>query len=177
MCDARMDLVSGGGSISMMGVLARGVRSGGRRTVGVIPRALLEWEVCDHDADELLVTDDMRSRKGLMDARSDAFLALPGGLGTLEELLEAWVGRILGMHRKPVVVLDPWGDLAPLRRMVDAMTAAGLVRPGAAGDVRWTVDISEAFEFIETAWAAGEGRTASLPKIPTGHPSEWLESD
>src|SRR3954469_18159228 len=94
-------LVSGGGRVSMMGAVARAARAGGARTVGVIPQALSELEVADDDADELLVTPGMRERKGLMDSRADAFLALPGGLGTLEELLEVWVARSLGLHDKP----------------------------------------------------------------------------
>ncbi|MEI8084465.1 MAG: TIGR00730 family Rossman fold protein, partial [Actinomycetes bacterium] len=91
-----IDLVSGGGSVSMMGAIAGSVRAGGGHTVGVIPRGLLGWDVADADADELYVTGNMRDRKDLMDANSDAFMALPGGLGTLEELIEAWTGRTLG---------------------------------------------------------------------------------
>src|SRR5213080_2586272 len=91
-------LVTGGGSVSMMGAVARAARAGGARTIGVIPRDLVAREVADHDADELVVTDDMRQRKGVMDARADAFLALPGGIGTLEELLEVWVARTMGLH-------------------------------------------------------------------------------
>src|SRR5207244_1231647 len=75
-------LVSGGGSVSMMGAVARAARAGGARTLGVIPKALEAAEVADHDADELVVTEGMRDRKGLMDARADAFLTLPGGIGT-----------------------------------------------------------------------------------------------
>ena len=70
------DLVSGGGSVSCMGALARAVRAGGGRTIGVIPQALVEMEVADHDADELVVTRDMQERKGVMERRSDAFLSL-----------------------------------------------------------------------------------------------------
>ena len=102
-------LVSGAGSISMMGELGRAVRAGGGWTVGVIPDALVAREVADHDSDEFIVTRDMRQRKAIMDERSDAFLALPGGIGTLEELVEVWTARSLNMHHKPVVVLDPWG--------------------------------------------------------------------
>lgn len=172
-----IDLVSGGGSISTMGELARTVRAGGGHTTGVIPRALLAWEVADLDADELLVTDDMRERKGLMDANSDGFLTLPGGIGTLEELLEAWVGRTLGMHRKPVVILDPWGDLAKLRELIDSMTTAKLVRRAAAADAQWCSDPTEALDLIEQAWAAGEGRSAVVAAQPSGHPEDWLEAD
>src|SRR3954471_3700488 len=118
-------LVTGGGSVSCMGAVARAARAGGARTVGVIPEALLAWEVADEEADELIVTADMRARKGEMDRRAEAFLTLPGGIGTLEELLEIWVGRILRMHDKPVVVLDPDGVFAPLRQQVDELVAAG----------------------------------------------------
>src|SRR3954462_9282278 len=108
-------LVTGGGSVSCMGAVARAARAGGGRTGGIIPEALLAWEVADEEADELVVTPDMRVRKGEMDRRADAFLTLPGGLGTLEELLKIWVARILQMHDKPVVVLDPDGVFAHLR--------------------------------------------------------------
>src|SRR5690242_7225785 len=90
------DLVSGGGRVSMMGAVAAAVRAGGGHTLGVIPQALVSMEVADTDADELVVTADMRERKGRMDAAADAFLTLPGGLGTLEELSEVWVAATLG---------------------------------------------------------------------------------
>jgi uncharacterized protein (TIGR00730 family) len=142
-------LVSGGGDLSCMGAVARAARAAGARTVGVIPAALLELEVGDQDADELLVVDDMRTRKGLMDNRSDAFLTLPGGLGTLEELLEVWVARFLGMHAKPVVALDPDGLFEPLRAQVDVLVDKGFVRRSAADALRWTSTVDEALDAIE----------------------------
>ena len=162
-------LVSGGGDLSCMGAVARAARAGGARTVGVIPEALLELEVGDQDADELLVVDDMRTRKGLMDARSDAFLTLPGGLGTLEELLEVWVARFLGMHSKPVVALDPDGLFAPLREQVDVMIAGGFVRPESAAALVWTTSVGEALDAVEA-----ELRTAR-PMHPA--PEELLEAE
>ena len=83
-------LVTGGGCVGMMGAVAAAPGPAAAHTVGVIPQALVDLEVADHDADELLVTDDMRHRKDVMDERSDAFLTLPGGLGTLDELFEVW---------------------------------------------------------------------------------------
>lgn len=142
-------LVSGGGDLSMMGAVARAARAGGAHTTGVIPRPLLELEVGDRDADELLVVDDMRTRKGLMDARADAFLTLPGGLGTLEELFEVWVARSLGLHAKPVVALDVDGLYAPLREQVELMQARGFVRAPAAGALAWASTVEEAFELVE----------------------------
>ncbi len=150
-------LVSGAGSLSMMGAVARATRAGGARTYGVIPRALLEVEVGDVDSDELVVTDDMRERKGLMDAAADAFLVLPGGLGTLEELLEVWSARALGMHAKPVVVCDPTGVLAPLRTLVDSLVAGGFVQPAAAADATWTSDPAEALDAVEVQLATATG--------------------
>ena len=164
-------LVSGGGSVSCMGAVARAARAGGAHTVGVIPRVLLDLEVADDDADELLVTDDMRARKGLMDARADAFLALPGGLGTLEELLEIWVSRTLAMHAKPVVVLDPDGVFEPLRAQVDLLVEGGFVREGAQAAVTWVRDPGEAFDAIDAALAA------PAEPVLTAAPDEVLEAE
>ena len=142
----------------MMGAIAGSVRAGGGHTVGVIPRGLVGWDVADADADELYVTGNMRDRKDLMDSNSDAFVALPGGLGTLEELIEAWTGRTLGMHHKPVVILDPWDDYEHLKRLVARLIEDRMLRPAAARDVVWTTEIGEALDVVERAWAAGEGR-------------------
>ena len=147
-------LVSGGGQLSMMGAVARGARSGGAGTVGVIPTGLLAKEVGDQDADELVVVDDMRTRKGVMDARADAFLALPGGLGTLEELIEVWVSRSLGMHVKPVVALDVDGLYAPLRTQVDLLAERGFVRRPALSALQWATTVTEALDLVDAGLAA-----------------------
>ena len=165
-------LISGGGSISCMGALARAARAGGAFTIGVIPRALVDLEVSDHGADELVITADMRDRKGEMDRRADAFLALPGGIGTREELLEIWVSRSLGMHDKPIVVLDPWGDLQPLAELVAGLVKAGFVRADSARLLVWTSTVAEAMTAVEQGWAhAGE-----LPR-PTPTAAELLEAE
>jgi uncharacterized protein (TIGR00730 family) len=162
-------LVSGGGRVSCMGAVARAARAGGAHTVGVIPRPLLEMEVDDVDADELLVVADMRERKGLMDARADAFLALPGGLGTLEELFEVWVARSLGLHDKPVVVLDVDGLYDPLRTQIDVMVDRGLVRPEAVAVLGWATGVGEALDLVEA------GLTRPTPARPSA--DEVLEAD
>ncbi|MEV4455248.1 LOG family protein [Microbispora sp. NPDC004025] len=142
-------LVSGGAIVSCMGEVARAVRAGGGHTVGVIPQALVDVEIADTDSDELIVTAGMRERKGIMDARSDAFLVLPGGIGTLEELFEIWTSRVLGMHERPLVVLDPWGLYAPLRDLVDGMYEQGFTRPNVFDAISWATTVEEALDMLE----------------------------
>jgi uncharacterized protein (TIGR00730 family) len=137
-----------------MGAVARAARAGGAWTVGVIPDALRLREVADLAADELVVTLDMRSRKAEMDGRADAFLVLPGGLGTLEELLEVWTARSLGLHAKPIVVLDPDGVFAPLREQLAGLVAAGFAHRDAVDDVTWATDIASAFDLLAVALGA-----------------------
>lgn len=159
-------LVSGGGSVSCMGAVARAVRAGGGHTTGVIPQALVDMEVSDGDADELVVTRDLRERKGEMERRSDGFLALPGGLGTLDEIFEIWVSRSLGMHAKPLVVLDPDGVFAMMRTQVDDLVLRGFARPAVRDAIYWATDVAEAFDLLEA-------RQARI--VPTA--GEVLESD
>jgi uncharacterized protein (TIGR00730 family) len=120
-------LVSGGGNVSAMGALADGARARGGHTIGVIPKALVHREVADVDADELVVTDTMRERKQVMENRADAFIALPGGIGTLEEFFEAWTAGYLGMHEKPVVMLDPIGHYGGLLAWLHGLVDSGYV--------------------------------------------------
>jgi uncharacterized protein (TIGR00730 family) len=124
-------LVSGGGNVSAMGAVARGARSVGGRTVGVIPKALVHRELADTAADELVVTENMRDRKQVMEDRADAFIALPGGIGTLEEFFEAWTAGYLGMHDKAVVMLDPIGHYDGLRAWLCGLVDSGYVSEAA----------------------------------------------
>ena len=104
----------------------------------------------------------------MMIDRSDAFLTLPGGLGTLEELLEIWVSRTLAMHGKPVVVLDPAGVFDPLRAQVDLLVEQGFVRPQARAAVTWVRDVPAAFDALEAG-----------PQAPTltAAPDELMEAE
>lgn len=158
-------LVSGGGSLSMMGAVAAAARAGGAHTTGVIPQALQQLEVDDRAADELHVVTDMRARKGLMDARADAFLALPGGLGTLEELFEVWVARSLGLHAKPVVVLDVDGLYAPLRAQVDLLLERGFVRAKALDALTWAESVDDALDAVEAGLAAPHRLRPDLAEV------------
>lgn len=144
-------LVSGGGRVSMMGALARAARAGGAHTLGVIPAHLMSRELADGDADELVVVDTMRERKRVMEQNSDAFLALPGGIGTLEELFEMWTSASLGVHTKPVVVLDPNGFHAPLWSYLEGLRDAGFVRQAALDLLCRVPRVEDAFEVLESA--------------------------
>ncbi|OFJ52050.1 LOG family protein [Mycolicibacterium grossiae] len=137
-------LVSGGGNVSAMGAVADAARAGGARTVGVIPKALVHREVADVNADELVVTDTMRQRKQVMEDRADAFIVLPGGIGTLEEFFEAWTAGYLGMHDKPLVMLDPFGHYDGLLAWLRGLADSGYVGPGALDRLVVVTDVDAA---------------------------------
>lgn len=122
-------LVYGGARVGLMGVLADAMLAGGGRVVGVIPASLVAREVAHAGLTDLRVVDSMHARKAEMADRADAFVALPGGLGTLDELFEIWTWAQLGLHRKPVGLLDVDGYFADLLRFLDGAAAAGFVRP------------------------------------------------
>jgi uncharacterized protein (TIGR00730 family) len=114
-------MVYGGGAVGLMGVTARAALAGGAHVTGVIPDKLIDREVALHEVTELIRTATMRERKQLMDDRSDAFLILPGGIGTLEELIEMVSLRQLGYHDRPIVVLDADGFWEPLQQQLERM--------------------------------------------------------
>jgi uncharacterized protein (TIGR00730 family) len=147
--DRGWTLVSGGGNVSAMGALADAARSRGGHTVGVIPKGLVHREVADTDAAELVVTDTMRQRKQLMEERSDAFLTLPGGIGTLEELFETWTAGYLGMHGKPVAVLDPDGHYDGLWKWLAELLDRGYVTPAAFDRITVTRNVDAALAACE----------------------------
>ena len=144
------DLVSGGATVAMMGALGKAARAGGARTVGVMPQALVDLEVADEESDELLVVENMRERKALMEAHADAFLALPGGIGTCEELFEVWTAGYLRMHAKPVVVLDPDGHYAGLLAWVRELAERGFVRAEAIERLVVATEVAEALDACAT---------------------------
>lgn len=142
------ELVWGGGAISVMGEVAKGARQFGGKTIGVIPERLMNVEFIDHDSSELHVVADMRERKGLIEKLSDGFIALPGGIGTLEEFFEIWVGRYLGFHDKPIAVLDPSSVYQTLRIALDDLTARNFMKPGQHELVKWCNEIGEALNHL-----------------------------
>ncbi len=124
-----LGLVYGGGSIGLMGVVADAALAGGSRVVGVIPRALARREIAHHGLTRLEVVPTMHARKARMAALSDAFVAMPGGIGTLEELFEVLTWGYLGIHAKPTGLLDVGGYWRPLIRLLDHAVEEGFLRP------------------------------------------------
>jgi len=127
---ARIGLVYGGGSLGLMGEIARSVLDHGGHVTGIIPGFLSEREHMLVEAQELIVVDDMHQRKQLMFVKSDAFVALPGGLGTLEEFVEQLTWSQLGRHRRPIVLANIEGFWNPLLALFDSMMAESFIRPG-----------------------------------------------
>ncbi len=120
-------LVYGGGRNGLMGLLADSTRAAGGRVVGVIPSALVEREWAHEGCDELHVVDTMHERKRMMMDRADAFLALPGGIGTFEELFEVWAWRQLGYHDKPIGILSSRGYYERMMSFMQDVVQEGFV--------------------------------------------------
>ena len=129
-------LVYGGGNNGLMGVVADATLESGGRVIGVIPKALVEREFAKLDCTELHVVDTMHDRKRMMAERADAFLALPGGIGTFEELFEVWTWRQLGYHDKPIGLLDAAGYFAPLLTFLRSSVAHGFMNEWQMGLLR-----------------------------------------
>lgn len=127
--DAGISLVYGGGRVGLMGVLADAALAAGGEVIGVIPDFLMRREVGHSGITELLNADSMHGRKQRMFELSDAFVSLPGGIGTLDETIEIIAWRQLGLHHKPVLLCDVAGSVQPLLATIDAAIARGFASP------------------------------------------------
>jgi uncharacterized protein (TIGR00730 family) len=145
-------LVSGGGCVGMMGTVADGARESGARTLGVIPQSLVDLEIADTKADELVITGGMAERKTIMIEKSDAFITLPGGLGTLDELFEVWTLATLAVHDKPVVLLDSGGFYRGLTDWLRDLVPRHFVRSDALSTLLVATDVGGAFDLLEELW-------------------------
>jgi uncharacterized protein (TIGR00730 family) len=123
-------LVYGGTTVGLMGALSEAARTANGKTVGIIPASLRQVGIADEHLSELIVTDGMRERKALMEARADAFIALPGGYGTLEEFFEIVTNAQLGFHRKPVVLLNINDYYGPLLEQMQRAVEQEFMKPG-----------------------------------------------
>jgi hypothetical protein len=138
------ELVYGGGRVGLMGVLADAVLAAGGRVTGFMPRALVDREIAHHGLSELVVTDSMHTRKAAMCDRADGFIALPGGYGTLDEVLEILTWNQIGTIAKPVAFLDVIGYFDSLFRFFDEAVDAGLVMPAHRVMAQRTATVADA---------------------------------
>jgi len=143
-------MVYGGGGVGLMGAAADGALEAGGEVVGVIPQSLFRKEIAHGGLSELRVVSSMHERKALMAELSDAFIALPGGLGTFEELMEILTWAQLGAHDKPVGALDVGGYYAPLRTLLEHSVEEGFVRPQHARLLHIASSVEEILVAFET---------------------------
>ncbi len=168
MAEAGIGLVYGGGSNGLMGITARAVLDHGGHVTGIIPGFLRDKERMLTDTQEMVVVPDMHTRKRLMFERSDAFVALPGGVGTLEELVEQMTWVQLQQHTKPVLIADIDGFWRPLLALLDHMRANGFVRPDAEVSTLVADDAAAIVPMLQaavrrTAMAGQERTTLDIP--------------
>jgi len=166
LADDRIRLVYGGGSIGLMGALATSVLDHGGSVTGIIPDFLTSRENALTRVQELIVTPDMHERKRLMFERSDAFVALPGGVGTLEELVEQLTWKQLGRHTKPVLLANIDGFWEPLLGLLAHMRATQFIRPTLAVDVLKAERVEDILPRLRAAAArAPEGTEELAPEL------------
>ncbi len=158
MAHRRITLVYGGASVGLMGAVADAALAGGGEVIGVLPRRLATREIAHGGLTRLELVDTMHERKARMAQLADGFVALPGGIGTLEELFETWTWAQLGLHRKPCGLLDVAGYFAPLTRFLDSAVEQGFVRPAHRAMLAVASDAAGLFD----AFAAY--RAPELPK-------------
>ena len=149
-----VDLVYGGGRLGLMGVAADSVLAGGGKVYGVIPNALVDLEVAHTGLTELHRVDTMHERKAKMTDLADGFLALPGGVGTLDELFEAWSWNALGYHAKPFCLLNVDGFWDGMITFIDHATSSGFLSPQRRSQLLIAESPGEALEKLDEAAAA-----------------------
>jgi hypothetical protein len=151
--DAGHGLVYGGGNVGLMGAVSRSVKRHGGRVTGIIPHFLVTKEKLSGDLDDAVLVDDMHQRKMQMFERADAFVALPGGIGTLEELVEQMTWAQLGRHGKPIVIADIGGFWRPLMDLLAHMRMEGFIRDGLEVRTLTAEKIEDVVPMIEAAIA------------------------
>ena len=162
MAEAGKRLVYGGGNVGLMGILARAVHERGGEITGVTPEFLKSMEVFYEGCDEALITQDMHERKRIMFERGDAIIALPGGIGTLEELVEMLSWLQLGQHGKPILLFNLHGFWNPFVTLLDHMHEEGFMRPGARERIIMTDDVARVIPMLEAAMDDAEPRPMVL---------------
>lgn len=146
--DHNLSLVYGAGSIGLMGIVARSAAESGGDVIGIIPSHLDDVEITQDGLAELHITDDMHQRKKMMFERSDAFIVLPGGLGTLDETLEMMTWAQLNLHKKPIIIVNSNSYWSPLLTLVDHVVGDGFAAPENASLLTVANDPVEAIQII-----------------------------
>ena len=141
-------LIYGGANVGLMHAVAAACMGAGGRVIGVIPHVLVDKEVANHGLTELHVVDTMHTRKALMGDRADAFVILPGGYGTMEEMFEVLAWQTIGLHTKPVLLLNTSGFYDPLLAFLDGCVAQGVLRPGSRAVLRVANSVGEVMEML-----------------------------
>ena len=159
---AGIDVVFGGGRIGLMGLLADAALGAGGKVIGVIPGALRDAELAHPGLTELVITGSMHERKRIMAERSDAFAVLPGGIGTLDEMFEIVTWRQLGLHDKPVFLVDIAGYWQKLRALLDHLAAQGFTAPLVPRLLQIVPGVPELLDALQQAESGG-GLRADLP--------------
>jgi uncharacterized protein (TIGR00730 family) len=158
-------LIYGGGRVGLMGVVADAALAAGGEVIGVMPRSLVEREIAHAGLHRLHVVETMHERKTTMSSLADAFLALPGGAGTLEEVFEQWTWGQLGIHRKPSGFLNVKGYFEPIRAMVQKMVSEGFLAPQFAAMLTFSESIDEVLTAFRSyvpppsKWTSTAGKT------------------
>lgn len=142
-------LIYGGANLGLMGEIAKTVKANGGKVLGVLPRSLHERKLAFHEADELIITETMRERKEIMDQRADAFIALPGGFGTLEELIEIITLKQLNYHKKPVIILNVDGFYQKLYELFEVYFANKFANPDYENLYTFQTDVNGTFNYID----------------------------
>jgi len=159
MAEAGISLVYGGGNVGLMGTVAQAVLDGGGHVTGIIPEFLKSRERMLRDVQTLIVTKDMHERKRLMFEHADAFVALPGGIGTLEELIEQMTWAQLGRHEKPILMLNTRNFWKPLLVLLAHMRESGFIRPGLEVHTLVAEQVSEVLPMLEATAARRSSTT------------------
>jgi cytokinin riboside 5'-monophosphate phosphoribohydrolase len=157
----RDTLIYGGTNVGLMGALAQACRDAGGKVIGVIPSYLADRGISNDDCDDLVITPDLRERKGEMESRADAFVVLPGGFGTLEEMVEIITLKQLQQHKKAIVILNAHGFYDPLRTLFEHFYEQRFAKEASRGLYHFADSVADGFHYLDSY-------------VPAVVPSKWF---
>jgi uncharacterized protein (TIGR00730 family) len=157
------NLIYGGTNVGLMGALAKSAQQAGGKIIGVIPKYLGDRGIAFDEADELILTTNLRERKAVMEQRADAFVVLPGGFGTLEETVEIITLKQLQQHLKPIVILNAHGFYDPLNILFEHFFEQHFAKPASRALYHFSDSVEDAFTYLDTY-------------VPVTVPTKWFEA-